>query len=51
MTGADLIKWIQENKAEKLEIYAQSDYCIYPVRRVTMVESEDSGKKYVVIDE
>ena len=49
MTGADLIKWIEENKAEKLEVMTDTGYFIYPAKQIVKVTSNSDGKEYIFI--
>ena len=47
MTGAELIKWIQDNHAEELEVWATDDIC--DSYRVNTVSIEIYGIKKVVL--
>ena len=56
MTGADLIKWIQDSKAEDIQIWATDDGCgIYPVNRASIVTDDRCGDgviaTYIKLDE
>lgn len=44
MTGAELIKWIQDNHAEDSQIWAAYDGCgIYPVSGANIVTDDRYG--------
>lgn len=49
MTGAEMIKWIQDNHAEDLEICAVDDGCgIYPVNKADVVTDNRYGDGVIV---
>ena len=47
MTGADLIKWIKEHKAENMEIRIDFNYAIADICDVKIVKAQDGD--YVVL--
>ena len=50
MTGADLKKWIDDNNAQDLEIWATDDGCgLYPVNKATIETDEAWRKEYTYI--
>ena len=56
MTGADLIKWIQDNHAENLEVYAMDDGCgLYNVHECKLVTDDHykwpQEETYILLDE
>ena len=56
MTGADLIKWIQDSKAEDIQIWATDDGCgVYPVNSASVVTDDRCGDgikaAYIRLDE
>ena len=56
MTGAELIKWIQDNHAEEIQVWATDDGCgIYPVNKATIVTDDRYGDgviaTYIKLDE
>lgn len=56
MTGKDLIKWIQDNHAEDIQIWATDDGCgIYPVNSASVVTDDRYGDgvtaAYIRLDE
>lgn len=56
ITGAEMIKWIQDNQAENLKIYACDDGCgLYPVCAIDIVTNDHhkypKEETYVVLDE
>lgn len=56
MTGVDLIKWIQDNHAENLNVYACDDGCaLYPVNKADIVTDDHDkypkDETYILLDE